>query len=51
LIIKNETSSDIEAISKVTISAFKNPAISNHTEQHIINALRETNALTISLVA
>jgi putative acetyltransferase len=51
MIIRNETSSDIEAISKVTIAAFKNLAISNHTEQYIINALREANALTISLVA
>jgi putative acetyltransferase len=51
MIIRDETSSDIEAISKVTIAAFKNLAISNHTEQFIINALREANALTISLVA
>jgi putative acetyltransferase len=51
MIIRNETSSDIEAISKVTIAAFKNLAISNHTEQYIVNALREANALTISLVA
>ena len=51
MIIRNETSSDIEAISKVTIAAFKDLAISNHTEQFIINALREANALTISLVA
>ena len=51
MIIRNETSSDIEAISKVTIAAFKNLAISNHTEQYIINALRDANALTISLVA
>jgi putative acetyltransferase len=51
MIIRNETISDIEAISKVTIAAFKNLAISNHTEQFIINALREANALTISLVA
>jgi putative acetyltransferase len=51
MIIRNETSSDIEAISTVTIAAFKNLAISNHTEQFIINALRDANALTISLVA
>ncbi len=51
MIIRDETSSDIEAISKVTIAAFKNLAISNHTEQFIINALREAHALTISLVA
>ena len=51
MIIRNEITSDVEAISKVTIAAFKNLAISNHTEQFIINALREANALTISLVA
>ncbi len=51
MIIRNETISDIEAISKVTIAAFQNLAISNHTEQFIINALRDANALTISLVA
>ena len=51
MIIRNETVSDIDAISEVTIAAFKNLAISNHTEQFIINALRDANALTISLVA
>jgi putative acetyltransferase len=51
MIIRNETISDIEAISKVTIAAFQNLQISNHTEQFIINALRNANALTISLVA
>ena len=51
MIIRSETSSDIEAIAEVTIAAFKNLAISNHTEQFIIDALRKSNALTISLVA
>ena len=51
MIIRDETTSDIEAISKVTIAAFQNHPISNHTEQFIINALRDANALTISLVA
>ncbi len=51
MIIRNETTSDIEAISKITIAAFQNLHISNHTEQFIINALRNANALTISLVA
>jgi len=50
MIIRNETVSDIEAISEVTIAAFQNLAISNHTEQFIINALRNANAMTISLV-
>jgi putative acetyltransferase len=51
MIIRNETISDIEAISEITIAAFRTLAISNHTEQFIINALRNANALTISLVA
>jgi putative acetyltransferase len=51
MIIRNETISDSDAISKVTIDAFQNLAISNHTEQFIINALRDANVLTISLVA
>jgi putative acetyltransferase len=51
MIIRNETNSDIEAISEITIAAFRNLAISNHTEQFIINALRNAGALTISLVA
>ena len=51
MIIRNETSSDVEAISQVTLAAFQNLAISDHTEQFIINALREAHALTLSLVA
>jgi putative acetyltransferase len=51
MIIRSERNSDIEAISEVTIAAFQNHPISNHTEQFIVNALRDANALTISLVA
>jgi len=51
MIIRNETASDINVISDITIAAFQNLPISNHTEQFIINALRNANALTISLVA
>jgi len=51
MIIRNETTSDINIISEITIAAFQNLPISNHTEQFIINALRNANALTISLVA
>jgi putative acetyltransferase len=49
--IRSETSADISAIAEVTIAAFKTLAISNHTEQFIIAALRTANALTVSLVA
>jgi putative acetyltransferase len=49
--IRNETASDIEAISQVTEAAFLTLPISRHTEQFIISALRTANALTVSLVA
>lgn len=51
MIIRKETVEDVQAITEVTIAAFKNHPISNHTEQFIINALRAANALTISLIA
>jgi len=51
MIIRNETMSDIATISEITEIAFKTLAISHHTEQFIIKALRADNALTISLVA
>lgn len=50
MIIRSETPEDITSISEVTIAAFSDHPISNHTEQFIINALRCANALTISLV-
>jgi len=51
MIIRKETVADIEAITQVTIAAFKTLQISNQTEQFIIKALRNANALTISMVA
>jgi len=51
VIIRKETVEDIQAIAEVTIAAFRTLAISNHTEQFIIDALRAAKALTISLVA
>src|SRR5512135_615300 len=51
IIIRNEIGSDVEIISEITKAAFESLAISNHTEQIIICALRDANALTISLVA
>lgn len=51
MIIRHERVTDIEAITEVTIAAFKNLSISNQTEHFIINALRNAGALTISLVA
>jgi putative acetyltransferase len=51
ILIRRETSDDVSAIAEVTVAAFKTLAISNHTEQFIIAALRAAKALTISLVA
>jgi putative acetyltransferase len=51
MIIRNEMESDVEIIFEVTQRAFENHPHSNHTEQFIINALRASHALTISLVA
>lgn len=51
LIIRDEREVDYAVITTVTKAAFKTLEISNHTEQNIINALRDDNALTVSLVA
>lgn len=51
IIIRNETPDDIDAIAEVTIAAFKTLAISQHTEQFIVAALRAAKVLTLSLVA
>jgi putative acetyltransferase len=51
IVIRNETDADVGTITDVIIAAFKNLAISNHTEQFIIEALRAASALTVSLVA
>lgn len=51
IIIRDEVDADVGKITEVTIAAFKTLEISNHTEQFIIEALRATKALTVSLVA
>ena len=51
IVIRDETPADVSAIADVTVAAFRTLAISRHTEQFIISALRAANALTISLVA
>ncbi len=51
LLIRDETPADFSTIAEVTAAAFRTLAISNHTEQFIISALRAAKALTISLVA
>ena len=51
IIIRDEIDADVDAITEVTVAAFKTLAISNHTEQFIVEALRANNALTVSLIA
>lgn len=51
IIIREETESDVDPITEVTVAAFASLEISNHTEQFIIAALRAAGALTVSLVA
>jgi putative acetyltransferase len=51
IVIRSESEADVRAITEATVAAFKTLAISNHTEQFIIEALRAANALTVSLVA
>jgi putative acetyltransferase len=51
IIIRSETEADVSAIREVTVAAFKTLAISHHTEQFIIEALRAAKVLAVSLVA
>jgi putative acetyltransferase len=51
IVIRDETESDAAVIAQVTVAAFETLQISNHTEQFIIEALRSSRALTLSLVA
>ena len=49
--IRKESSEDIDAITALTAAAFEHEEHSSHTEQFIVNALRRSKQLTISLVA
>jgi putative acetyltransferase len=51
VLIREEATHDASVITEVTAAAFETLEISNHTEQFIIEALRSTGALTLSLVA
>ena len=51
LTLRNEHADDIENIFNLTQLAFLNAAHTDHTEHLIVNALREANQLTISIVA
>ena len=50
-LIRKESSADIAAIEAVTIAAFLNATHTSHTEQFILNALRRSGQLSVSLVA
>ena len=49
--IRNEDKDDIDAIEKVTTEAFLNATHTDHTEQYIVRELRNSDALSISLIA
>lgn len=51
LVIRRETPEDIGEIHDVTVSAFLEADHSDQTEQFIVQALRKSDALTVSLVA
>lgn len=50
-IVREEVPADVPSIGAVTAAAFLNAAHTSHSEQYIVNALRRSGALTISLVA
>ncbi|UCD58354.1 MAG: N-acetyltransferase [Candidatus Hydrogenedentota bacterium] len=49
--VRPEQPGDVEAISRITELAFRSCPYGNHTEQYIIEELRRSDALSISLVA
>ncbi len=48
---RKEQSGDVERIHDVTVSAFRDAPHTDHTEQFIVKALRDSGVLSISLVA
>lgn len=51
IIVRKEKDDDIVKIHEVTIAAFLDAPHTNHAEQFIVKALRDSGALSISLVA
>ena len=49
--IRKEVNSDVADIQALTTAAFLNAPHTSHTEQFIVNALRNSGNLTVSLVA
>jgi putative acetyltransferase len=50
-LIRAETDSDADGIREVNVAAFRNHPISRQTEHLIVDALRDSGALEVSLVA
>ena len=51
IIVQSETEADRDAIFRLTQAAFADHEHSSHTEQFIVDQLREADALAVSLVA
>lgn len=51
ILIRKERSGDLPQIHAVTVAAFLQAPHTSHTEQLIVQALRDSGALTVSLVA
>jgi putative acetyltransferase len=51
IIVRPEVPSDIADIEALTVAAFLNAPHTSHTEHLIVNALRKTGHLTLSLIA
>ncbi len=51
IVIRDETEDDIQAITDVTVKAFRTLEVSDQTEQFVIEALRAAGVLTLSIVA
>ena len=49
--IYNEHVEDIDTITQLTKASFEHEAHTSHTEQYIVNSLRRSGQLTVSLVA
>jgi putative acetyltransferase len=49
--VRSETAADVAAIEAVTVAAFLHAPHTSHTEQFIVEGLREDGQLTVSLVA
>lgn len=51
VVIRDESAGDVDTIAELIVAAFASLEISRHTEHFVVAALRDANALTLSLVA